>query len=323
MLFVRRSLRATISLCSLEQESARLVAYLTSGEPLSLEGLFGHHVEQKGADPRRASRASAQRTKGRMDAPTRREAAPKAQDDLHSGPAEPHAHGARCLLGAQLQDAAHVRCPSLTCAPAQVLEALVRSGKVKMIVSQNVDGLHLRSGVPRTQLAELHGNCFAERCPKCKKEHIRDFEIETVSAAGPVLAADWGTFLFCIICCLLMLGVLKLGTTGHSRKTAHARCLSLDTEHLTHCMQRVSCCLPQVGFKETGRLCSEEGCSGRLRDHILDWEDALPEDELKASEQAASNADLAICLGTSLQITPACNLPLRTVRAGRTPLPEK
>ena len=109
----------------------------------------------------------------------------------------------------------------------------------------------------------------------------------------------------------------------HSHKTADAQCLSFAVEHLIHSMQDVTFRLPQVGFKETGRLCSEEGCSGRLRDHILDWEDALPEDELKASEQAASNADLAICLGTSLQITPACNLPLRTVRAGPTPLPGK
>ena len=58
------------------------------------------------------------------------------------------------------------------------------------------------------------------------------------------------------------------------------------------------------------------GCKGRLKDFILDWEDALPEDELVASEEAASAADLAICLGTSLQITPACNLPLRTPKAG-------
>ena len=68
--------------------------------------------------------------------------------------------------------------------------ALMRCGKVQMIVSQNVDGLHLRSGVPRSQLAELHGNCFAERCPKCKKEYIRDFEIETVSVIISVLSAD-------------------------------------------------------------------------------------------------------------------------------------
>jgi mono-ADP-ribosyltransferase sirtuin 6 len=71
--------------------------------------------------------------------------------------------------------------PSLT---HMVIVALLRSGKVTYIVSQNVDGLHLRSGVPRSLLAELHGNCFAERCSKCGKEHVRDFEVETVGMGG-------------------------------------------------------------------------------------------------------------------------------------------
>jgi mono-ADP-ribosyltransferase sirtuin 6 len=35
---------------------------------------------------------------------------------------------------------------------------------------------------------------------------------------------------------------------------------------------------------------------------------------LHTAEQHAKEADLAICLGTSLQITPACNLPLRATR---------
>lgn len=39
----------------------------------------------------------------------------------------------------------------------------------------------LAAGVPRDQLAELHGNCFAERCKKCKTEYVRDFEMDTVS----------------------------------------------------------------------------------------------------------------------------------------------
>lgn len=129
------------------------------------------------------------------------------------------------------------------------LVALMQTKKLTYIVSQNVDGIHLRSGIPRPQLAELHGNCFSERCNACSKEYIRDFEVET------------------------------------------------------------------VGFKETGRLCTQDGCTGRLQDHVLDWEDALPEDELQTSEQCARDADLAICLGTSLQITPACNLPLKTIRA--------
>lgn len=132
----------------------------------------------------------------------------------------------------------------------QALVALLHTGKLQHIVSQNVDGLHLRSGIPRSQLAELHGNCFAERCTKCKREYIRDFEMET------------------------------------------------------------------VGFKFTGRRCVAEGCNGRLKDHVLDWEDALPEDELEASEKASAEADLAICLGTSLQITPACDIPLKTVMTG-------
>ena len=37
-----------------------------------------------------------------------------------------------------------------------------------------------------------------------------------------------------------------------------------------------------VGFKRTGRRCSL--CTGELRDHCLDWEDALPDDELRRSE---------------------------------------
>ena len=72
----------------------------------------------------------------------------------------------------------------------------------------------------------------------------------------------------------------------------------------------------QVGFKRTGRACAAPGCGGRLRDSTLDWEDALPEAELKASEAAADAAGLALCLGTSLLVRPACNLPLRTVRKG-------
>jgi mono-ADP-ribosyltransferase sirtuin 6 len=57
-------------------------------------------------------------------------------------------------------------------------------------------------------------------------------------------------------------------------------------------------------------------CSGRLVDFVLDWEDALPEEQLQRAEKEADKADLILCLGTSLQITPICNLPLRTKRNG-------
>lgn len=47
------------------------------------------------------------------------------------------------------------------------LQRLVKLGKIQYIISQNIDGLHLKSGVPRYHLAELHGNMFVDQCGTC------------------------------------------------------------------------------------------------------------------------------------------------------------
>lgn len=62
-----------------------------------------------------------------------------------------------------------------------VLAKLLELDIIDYIVTQNVDGLHLRSGVPRSKLSILHGDCFLEKCEKCKKEYVRDFDIGGVS----------------------------------------------------------------------------------------------------------------------------------------------
>ncbi|XP_077188323.1 NAD-dependent protein deacylase sirtuin-6 isoform X1 [Paroedura picta] len=57
---------------------------------------------------------------------------------------------------------------------------LQRKGVLRFLVSQNVDGLHVRSGFPRDKLAELHGNMFVEECMKCGKQYIRDTVVGTM-----------------------------------------------------------------------------------------------------------------------------------------------
>lgn len=135
--------------------------------------------------------------------------------------------------------------PSLT---HMVLVGLQRTGRLALVVSQNVDCLHIRSGLARGALAELHGNCFIEMCDACATEYVRDFEV------------------------------------------------------------------PSVGLSPTGRAC--ERCAAPLRDQCLDWESELPEAEMARAEEETERADLVLCLGTSLQITPACHMPTRATRNG-------
>ncbi|XP_050220215.1 NAD-dependent protein deacetylase SRT1 [Mercurialis annua] len=141
----------------------------------------------------------------------------------------------------------HRAMPSIT---HMALVELEKAGILKFVISQNVDGLHLRSGIPREKLSELHGNSFMESCPACGAEYFRDFEVET------------------------------------------------------------------IGLKETSRRCSDTKCGAKLKDTVLDWEDAMPQKEMLPAEKHCRMADLVLCLGTSLQITPACNLPLKCLRGG-------
>ncbi|TWW72655.1 NAD-dependent protein deacetylase sirtuin-6 isoform X1 [Takifugu flavidus] len=143
--------------------------------------------------------------------------------------------------------------PSLT---HMALLGLQRAGYLKYLISQNVDGLHVRSGFPRDMLSELHGNMFVEECEKCGRQYVRD----------------------------KVIGVM--------------------------------------GLKPTGRLCDVvrsrglRACRGKLISTILDWEDALPDRDLNKAEEASRQADLALTLGTSMQIKPSGDLPLITKRKG-------
>eukprot|EP00794_Sanderia_malayensis_P019232 gene19232-21160_t len=131
---------------------------------------------------------------------------------------------------------------------------LQKQGIAKFIVSQNTDGLHLRSGVHAGALAELHGNTNLETCVRCKEKYLRDF------------------------------------------RTRAAR---------------------KVHDHDTGRLCSFPRCKGKLRDSIINFGESLPEKDLNDAFSHAEQADLCICLGSSLRVSPANEIPSLVAKAGK------
>jgi len=54
---------------------------------------------------------------------------------------------------------------------------LARKGIIKFVISTNLDGLHIRSGIPIHLISEMHGNCYKEICYDCGKEYLRSFNV--------------------------------------------------------------------------------------------------------------------------------------------------
>lgn len=61
----------------------------------------------------------------------------------------------------------------------RALAKLVDQGKMTAIITQNVDGLHQRSGVPASKIIELHGNATYASCLDCGHRH----ELEPIKKA--------------------------------------------------------------------------------------------------------------------------------------------
>ena len=56
----------------------------------------------------------------------------------------------------------------------RALAKLVEQGRMSAIITQNIDGLHQRSGVPDSKVIELHGNATYATCLDCGHRHELD-----------------------------------------------------------------------------------------------------------------------------------------------------
>eukprot|EP01039_Chlorochromonas_danica_P005585 gene5585-6148_t len=131
------------------------------------------------------------------------------------------------------------------------LMELTKRGLIHHIISQNVDGLHLKSGLDIDKLSELHGNIFMEICDTCHRRYLREKDV-----GG-------------------------------------------------------------MGCKPTGKLCDNPICQGQLTDFAIDWDTELPSTIFSLARRELRQADLVICIGTSLRIQPAGNMPLTVLRTSK------
>ena len=66
---------------------------------------------------------------------------------------------------------------------------LQRLDKLSFLISQNVDNLHLRSGIFLDLLAELHGNVTKLRCTRCKAQVDKSTGLDRCSCGGRLVSS--------------------------------------------------------------------------------------------------------------------------------------
>ena len=62
------------------------------------------------------------------------------------------------------------------------LVELMEKQHLKYLISQNVDGLHRKSGIVPENMSELHGNTNLEICEQCGREHMRDHRVRNAQS---------------------------------------------------------------------------------------------------------------------------------------------
>jgi NAD-dependent SIR2 family protein deacetylase len=69
---------------------------------------------------------------------------------------------------------------------------LQEMGKLDFVISQNIDDLHLSSGIRPELLAELHGNLARVRCIACEETYPKSDELERCACGGALKSSVVG-----------------------------------------------------------------------------------------------------------------------------------
>jgi NAD-dependent SIR2 family protein deacetylase len=157
------------------------------------------------------------------------------------------------------------------------LVELQNRGILTYLISQNCDGLHRRSGI----LPE-------------KVKYFR-FLFSTPSSASH---------------CRLLFQISELH--GNTNLEYCSKCKK---EYLRDYSASASYRF-SVHDHRTGRMCVAPGCGAPLLDSIINFGENLPEVPLERAMDQSNKADLHIVLGSSLTVSPACNLPKATAKHG-------
>ena len=67
-------------------------------------------------------------------------------------------------------------------------------GKLAFLVSQNIDNLHIKSGIRPELLAELHGNVSRLRCQRCESQVDKSSGLTRCTCGGKLVSSvvDFG-----------------------------------------------------------------------------------------------------------------------------------
>lgn len=191
--------------------------------------------------------------------------------------------------------------------PAGMKRALTPFSSLLFCPPYAVDGLHLRSGIPKGSVSELHGCVFQEQCKSCGTKFQRSFDV-TVPQGSSFHRHKTGR----------RCGgeALPGASKGHTQQSGPQGSLSSVKEE----------CEGSVPGVDAGNAKSENGgeeeekenpgqgarlapgCGGILLDTIVHFNECLDADELSTATEMSTGADLALCLGSSFKARP---LPLQ------------